>query len=354
METMRPIYEKAVADAKAADTPEKRRGVGIAWGGYNVTEGTADQCTVAIELREDGKFVKYDTWQDQGQGGDIGSLHVTLEALKPLGVTPEDIVLIQNDSKLCPDHGSSASSRSHYMNGKASKMAADLLINAMKKSDGTFRTYAEMTAEGIPTKYEAQYENPSDPDLCDLDPNTGVGNPTPDYTYALFLAEVEVDTATGKATIIGYTCVDDVGNIGDLDSVNGQAYGGLSHSMGFALTENYDDVKKHNNIAGAGIPQIKDIPDKFDIIHLVTERKKNPFGSSGASEAYQSSGHVAVINAINNACGVRVYELPALPAKIKEGLGTLAKGGKIEPPKKYFLGSDFQEEIDQIKANPIK
>jgi len=279
---------------------------------------------------------------------------VTLEALKPLGVTPEDIVLIQNDSKLCPDHGSSASSRSHYMNGKASKMAADLLINAMKKSDGTFRTYAEMTAEGIPTKYEAQYENPSDPDLCDLDPNTGVGNPTPDYTYALFLAEVEVDTATGKATIIGYTCVDDVGNIGDLDSVNGQAYGGLSHSMGFALTENYDDVKKHNNIAGAGIPQIKDIPDKFDIIHLVTERKKNPFGSSGASEAYQSSGHVAVINAINNACGVRVYELPALPAKIKEGLDTLAKGGKIEPPKKYFLGSDFQEEIDQIKANPIK
>ncbi|GAB1475681.1 molybdopterin-dependent oxidoreductase [Bacillota bacterium] len=354
MNTMKPIYDKAVAEAKAADTPEKRRGVGIAWGGYNVTEGTADQCTVAIEFREDGKFVKYDTWQDQGQGGDVGSLHVTLEALKPLGVTLDDLVLIQNDSKFCPDHGSTASSRSHYMNGKASKMAADLLINAMKKPDGSFRTYAEMTAEGIPTKYEAQYENPSDPDLCDLDPNTGVGNPTPDYTYALFLAEVEVDTATGKATIIGYTCVDDVGAIGDLASVNGQAYGGLSHSMGYALSENYDDVKKHNNIAGAGIPQIKDIPDKFDIIHLETLRKKNPFGSSGASEAYQSSGHVAVINAINNACGVRVYELPATPDKIKAGLDILAKGGKIEPPKKYFLGSDFQEEIDQIKANPIK
>lgn len=354
METMKPIYERAVADAKAADTPEKRRGVGIAWGGYNVTEGTGDQCTVAIELREDGKFAKYDTWQDQGQGGDVGSLHVTHEALKPLGITLDDIVLIQNDSKHCPDHGSSASSRSHYMNGKASKMAADLLINAMKKADGSYRTYAEMVENGIPTKYEAQYENPSDPDLCGLDPNTGVGNPTPDYTYAMFLAEVEIDTATGKATVIGYTCVDDVGAIGDLNSVNGQAYGGLSHSIGFALSENYDDVKKHDNIAGAGIPQIKDIPDKFDIIHLVTERKKNPFGSSGASEAYQSSGHVAVINAINNACGVRIYELPALPSKIKEGLKTLEKGGKIEPPKKYFLGSDFQEEIDQIKANPIE
>ena len=60
--------------------------------------------------------------------------------------------------------------------------------------------------------------------------------------------------------------------------------------------------QKHDNIAGAGIPAIKDIPDEIEVIHLETERDKNPFGSSGASEAYQSSGHVAVINAIYNAC----------------------------------------------------
>lgn len=353
MEIMKPIYEKAAARCKAEDTPEKRRGVGIAWGGYNVTEGTADQCTIAIELREDGKFVKYDTWQDQGQGGDVGSLQCTLEALKPLGVTVGDIVLIQNDSKYCPDSGATASSRQHYMNSKTSKMAADQLIAAMTKPDGTYRTYAEMAAEGIPTKYEVQYLNPSDPDLCDLDPNTGVGNPTPDFTYAMFLAEVEVDTKTGKTTVISYTCVDDVGVIGNIDSVNGQAYGGLSHCIGFALSENYDDVKKHNNPLGAGIPTIKDIPDDFNIIHLVTPREKNPFGSSGASEAFQSAGHMAVINAINNACGVRIYELPALPEKVKAGLETLAKGETIEPPKKYFLGSDFYEEMESIKNNPV-
>ena len=353
METMKPIYEKAVARAKAEDTPEVRRGVGLAWGGYNVTEGTGDQCTIALELREDGKFVKYDTWQDQGQGGDVGSLQNTLEALKPLGVSIDDVVLIQNDSKHCPDSGATASSRQHYMNGKASKMAADQLIQAMTKPDGTFRTYQEMVAENIPTKYEAQYLNPSDPDLCDLDPNTGVGNPTPDYTYAMFLAEVAVDTATGKATVIGYTCVDDVGVIGNIDSVNGQAYGGLSHSIGFALSENYDDVKKHNNILGAGIPTIKDIPDDFNIIHLVTPRSKNPFGSSGASEAFQSSGHMAVINGIYNACGVRIFELPASPDKIKAGLEALARGEKPAAPKKYFLGSDFYEEMENIKNNPL-
>ncbi len=353
MDIMKPLYEKAVARAKAEDTPEKRRGVGLAWGGYNVTEGSTDQYTMALELREDGKFVKYDTWQDVGQGGDVGSLQNTLEALKVLGVTPDDIVLIQNDSKYCPDSGASASSRQHYLNGKTTKVAADILVNSMTKPDGTYRTYAEMVAEGIPTKVEYQYENTTDPDLCALDPNTGVGNPTPDYTYAIFLAEVEVDVATGKTTVIGYTCVDDVGVIGNIDSVNGQAYGGLSHCIGFALTENYEDVKKHNNIMGAGIPTIKEIPDDFNIIHHVTYRSKNPFGSSGASEAFQSSGHMAVINGINNACGVRIHELPASPKKVKAGLDALAKGEIPEIPKKYFLGSDFYEEMEYIRNNPV-
>ncbi len=356
METMKPYYYAAVEKAKAEDTPEKRRGVGLAWGGYNVTDGTADAGTVAIELREDGKFVKYDTWQDVGQGGDVGSLQNTLEALKPLGVSVDDIVLIQNDSKYCPDTGASAASRQHYTNGKASKKAADQLINAMKKPDGTFRTYAEMVAEGIPTKYEGYTGNPEDPDLCDLDPNTGVGNPTPDFTYALFMSEVEVDIKTGKTSVLSMTSVDDVGVIGNPASVDGQAYGGLSHCIGFALSENYDDVKKHANIAGAGIPAIKDIPDgeDFRLIHLCTPRDKNPWGSAGASEAFQSGGHMAVINGIYHACGVRVHQLPATPDKVKAGLEAIAKG-ETSPtiPKKYFLGSELYDEIAHIKANPM-
>jgi aldehyde oxidoreductase len=353
MKTMKPIYDKAVAKAKAEDSPEKRRGVGIAWGGYNVTEGPEDQCTLGIELMPDGKFAKYDTWQDQGQGGDSGSLQCTLEALKELGVSIDDIVLRQNDSIYGVDSGASASSRQHYMNGLTSKMAADKLINAMKKPDGSFRTYDEMIKEGIPTRYDAQYINTSDETLGPIDPNEGIGNPTPAYTYALFLAEVEVDAKTGKTTVLSYTSVDDVGIIGNPVSVDGQAYGGLSHCIGFALSENYDDVKKHNNIAGAGIPSIKDIPDDFNLIHLQTPRSTNPYGSSGASEAFQSAGHMAVINAINNACGVRIYELPATPEKVKDGLEKLAKGEKNLPPKKFFLGSDLYEEMAYIKNNPL-
>lgn len=354
MKLMKPHYEKAVAEAKAATTPEKRRGVGLSWGGFNVTEGGLDTASAALELGPGNIIIKYDTYQELGQGGDIGSLMLTLEALKPLGITPDQVRLVQNDTKLCPDSGMSGASRTHFMSGKATIFAAEKLMNAMLKADGTYRTYDEMIAEGIPTKYMGTYSTTSVAGLNRLDPNTGIGDPSPSYTYCLNLAEVEVDTATGKATCIKFTCVDDVGKIGNIDAVNGQAYGGISHSIGFALTEDYDDVKKHANMYGAGVPYIKDVPDVINIIHYERADEIGPFGSSGASEAFQSSGHVAVLNAIEDACGVRIYEMPAKPEKIKAGLEILAKGGKIEPPKKYFLGSDLFDELENIKANPVK
>ncbi|HWQ79302.1 MAG TPA: molybdopterin cofactor-binding domain-containing protein [Anaerovoracaceae bacterium] len=350
---MKPIYEKAVAEAKAKDTPEKRRGVGLAWGGYNVSETPFDVATVALELNKDNTIIKYDTWHDLGQGGDIGSLMVTLEALKPLGIKPGQVKLIQNDTKNCPDSGIAASSRSHFMDGRATQEAAKKLLDAMRKADGAYRTYDEMVAEGIPTKYEGTQENSAVPGLKPMDPNTGIGSPSISYTYALFMAEVEVNTAAGKTTVLKYTCVDDVGVIGNILSVNGQAYSGISHCIGFALSEDYRDVRKQNNIYSCGIPYIKDIPDEINVIHCENPRELGPFGSSGASEAFQSAGHMAVINAINNACGVRIFSLPATPEKVKAGLDILAAGRKIEPPKKYYLGPDMYEELEKIKANPV-
>lgn len=353
MERMRPHYEKAVKEAKEKDTPEVRRGVGLAWGAFNVTEGGTDNATIDLELNPDGTITKWDTWQELGQGGDIGSLMVTLEALKPLGLTPDKIRLIQSDTKLCPDSGMSAGSRSHYMNGHATRIAGEKLMEAMRKPDGTFRTHAEMVAEGIPTKVRGRYETAVTPGLSRLDPNTGIGNPSPAYTYALNLAEVMVDVATGKTTCTRFVCVSEVGKIGNIDAVNGQAFGGISHSIGFALSENYDDVKKHTNIDNSGVPYIKDIPDEIILEHMEQYNQHGPWGSSGASEAFQASGHVAVLNAIKNACGVRIFEMPATKEKVKAGIETLAAGGQILPPKKYFLGSDFYEELEGIKANPV-
>lgn len=171
--------------------------------------------------------------------------------------------------------------------------------------------------------------------------------------YGVNVCLVEVDVNTGKTQVLKYTTVADVGTIGNKLAVDGQAYGGLSHSIGFALSEDYDPLsKKSGNVAGCGVPTIDAIPDDFNVIYVETPRPNGPYGSSGCSECFQSSGHMAVINAINNATGVRVYALPATPDKVKAGWEKLQRGEDLTPPK-YYLGSDLDDEFDEIHDNPL-
>jgi aldehyde oxidoreductase len=170
--------------------------------------------------------------------------------------------------------------------------------------------------------------------------------------YGVNVAEVEVDVKTGKVKVLRFTWVGDVGVVGNMLSVEGQGYGGISHSIGFALSEEYDAQDKHGNMVGCGVPTIEVIPDDLNLIFNVTPRPRGPHGSCGCSEVFQSSNHMAVINAINNACGVRIYSLPATPEKVKAGWEAKQRGADLTPPK-YFLGSDFEEELEHIKANPL-
>ncbi len=114
--------------------------------------------------------------------------------------------------------------------------------------------------------------------------------------------------------------VADVGKVNNYLVVDGQIYGGIAQGIGLALYEDYEDIKKHSNMVGAGFPYIKDIPDDIEIIYEETERPDGPFGASGVGEIPLCAPHPAIINAIYNACGVRIRELPAYPEKVLAGL----------------------------------
>ena len=166
MEKIKPVYDAYKAEAEAVKQEGRCLGVGISLGGFLCTTGLFDAAEIALELNSDGTVTQFNTWQDVGQGGDIGTLTHTLKALEPLGLTPDKVKLVMNDTGTCPKTGLAAASRSHFMAGKATLDAAGKLMDAMRKPDGTFRTYDEMTAEGIPTKYLGHYDQmnlPADP-----------------------------------------------------------------------------------------------------------------------------------------------------------------------------------------------
>jgi aldehyde oxidoreductase len=346
MDMIRPYYEEAKKRVKTLSTDTVKRGVGVACGGYSAA-GPEDTAEVALELNTDGTITHYNTWEQMGQGADVGTIVHTHEALRPLGIHPDQIKLNQNDSAYCPNTGAAAGSRSHYMAGLATIHAANQLMDAMRKPDGTYRTYDEMVAENIPTKYIGRHVVASEKTHL-VDDLLGVGRNVPEFNYIVMVAEVEVEVKTGKSRCIAARGVANIGIVGNYLAVEGQAYGGFQHCVGFALTEDYSTFDpKYASMAGCGAPTCNDIPDDLEFEYHITPRPDGPFGSIGCSENFQSCGHMAVINAINNAVGVRIYELPATPNKILAGMKARAEGKELKP-NTYDFGDDFYEVYDKL------
>jgi len=300
---MRPLYYAAKEKAAADSTPDVKKGVGITLGIYGCGLDAPDSGEAWIELTADGVTV-YDMWHDHGQGADIGTLATAHEALRPLGIAPDKIKLVMNDTAKTPWGGPAGGSRSQLMIGNAIVNGAEQMIAAMLKADGTFRTYDEMVAEGIERKYVGKWGNADTGTFCDV--NTGQGNPFSTYMYGVFLAEVAVDVKTGKTTVEGFTAMADIGKIINRAVVDGQMYGGIAQGIGLALSEDFEDIQKHSTMIGAGLPFAKDIPDKLDVFYFENPRRVGPHGASGVGELPLTSPHVAVINAIAQATGVRI------------------------------------------------
>ena len=311
IDRLRPKYEAAKKRAAKRSTDAVKRGVGVAVGVYGAGLDGPDTSETDVELNPDGTVTIFNTWEDHGQGADMGTLAVAHEALRPLALATDHIRLVMNDTSKCPNSGPAGGSRSQVVTGQAIRVGCEELLKAMKKANGSYRTYEEMQAEGLPTKVHGKWTAPAK----DCDAN-GQGSPFCCYMYGVFLAEVAVDKATGKTTVEGMTCVADVGTVVNRLVVDGQIYGGLAQGIGLALTEDFEDIKKHSTLAGAGFPYIKQIPDNMEIIYVETPRPDGPFGASGVGEMPLTAPHAAVINGIYNACGARIRSIPALPEKV--------------------------------------
>jgi CO/xanthine dehydrogenase Mo-binding subunit len=147
----------------------------------------------------------------------------------------------------------------------------------------------------------------------DVDPETAQGDAYSAYAYATQLAEVEVDTETGKVEVLRMISATDVGKAINPLNVEGQIEGGIAMGLGYALTEEIKEeggYLKTRNLGEYMVPTSMDIP--LIETHIIeVPLPSGPYGAKGVGEPALIPTAPAVLNAIANALDIRVAELPA-------------------------------------------
>ena len=155
-----------------------------------------------------------------------------------------------------------------------------------------------------------------------LDPETGQGQAHPDYAYGAQAIEVAVDIETGEVTVLKCIAAHDVGQCINRAAVDGQIHGGTQNGLGYALSE--EMLYKEGRLITPSfseylMPTAMDMPHVETII-LESRSGLGPFGAKGIGEPAMTPVAPAVANAIADAIGVRVFEMPITPERIWRAL----------------------------------
>jgi CO/xanthine dehydrogenase Mo-binding subunit len=167
--------------------------------------------------------------------------------------------------------------------------------------------------------FEAQGP-PVNVDCIDGSPRPGITT----MTFCTHIAEVEVDEETGEVEVLRLICSHDVGQIINLGGIIGQLQGGVTQGLGYALIEEVvysGGVIENPSLVDYKVPNILDVPPIVcDFIEI--PEPTGPFGAKGFSEAVLVPTAAAIANAVEDAVGVRIKDLPITAEKVLEGLKT--------------------------------
>jgi CO/xanthine dehydrogenase Mo-binding subunit len=155
-------------------------------------------------------------------------------------------------------------------------------------------------------------------DTTGLDPIDGSGRPWQAYVFGAQVAEVEVDTVTGEVQVLGIWAAHDVGRAVNPQGVEGQIEGGIVQALGQGLMEDYklqDGRTSTSGFAKYILPTSLDVPRVNSII-IEDHDPIGPLGVKGVGEPAMVPTIPAIMNAIYDAVGVRITNLPATPEKV--------------------------------------
>jgi aldehyde oxidoreductase len=312
MEAMRPHYQRAVREAAPNRSGKVKRGVGLATGAFGIGM-PGDTSVAAVELDPDGGISVYAAAADPGEGNDSMLTQLTAEFME---IPLERVRLHTRDTGNTAASGPAAGSRITYMIGNALINSLEQLKAAMQQTGA--KTSQELEAAGKSKRYVGRKKNE---DAGPLDPKTGQGPSFESQVHAVQMVELEVDTESGRVKVLKMTTAVDAGPVINPLNLTGQLEGGMDMGVGFALREEYV-AGKTKDWKTFKFPRIRDTFD-MEIIIQETPRPKGPLGATGVGEMCMVPTAPAVINAIKNATGVWICDLPATPEKIKAALANV-------------------------------
>ena len=199
------------------------------------------------------------------------------------------------------------------MAGGSLILALEELKKAMQQTGAA--SHADLKKAGKPTRYMGSKKTEHE---GALDPKTGLGPSFESRVHAIQMAEVEVNTETGHVRVLRVTTAVDAGTVINPNNLIGQLHGGMDQGVGFALREEYIHGETRDWTTFK-FPTMKTAFD-MDVIINETPRLRGPLGATGVGEMTMVCTAPAVINAIYDACGARVYDLPATPEKVRAAL----------------------------------
>jgi Aerobic-type carbon monoxide dehydrogenase, large subunit CoxL/CutL homologs len=324
----------------------KKRGIGLgcAWYGTGYGNGFPDVSSAFVEIHDDGSATVLTGAVDVGQGSN--SIYAQIAA-EELGLEPQDICVYSADTDATPDSGTTAATRQTYNTGNA-------VLKAVRQAkvrllDFAAREFSCPTTEGIVLKsgYIGVKGDPSrQMPLAEMvfkarlhgerlisaesstarstpvNPENGQGAPYWPYAFGCQMAEVEVNTETGMVRVLKVVAVHDVGKALNPTQVEGQIAGGVAQGLGYALLEDLELQEgqiKNPAFSSYLIPTALDVPE-IEAILVEEAEETGPYGAKGLGEPAMLPTVAAVINAIDDAVGVRITSLPATPEKILQAL----------------------------------
>jgi len=337
--------------ARPPKSGTRLRGKGIAAGVKAVL--TPSISGAIIIMNADGSVNVLSSTVEMGQGSETMMAQIVAEEL---GISFDQVRIVQPDTDITPYDTITAGSRSTYHMGNAVRMAAGKIkaelfsVVAAKLEVHTEDLIARdgrISVRGTEAKgmtigqaFLAKFgslgttitgEATCQPTAAPMDPETGQSEKCTEYWFpSASAAEVEVDTETGHVSVLKFFSVGDVGTAINPIHCEQQLLGSATTHLGLTLFEEmiFEEGQLLNgSLLDYQIASLKDLPETFEPIVVEVPHESGPFGAKGVGETGTLTVSAAIANAIEDAVGVRIRDLPITPEKI---LRLLTERGKVK------------------------